>query len=168
MIYFKNAELTSTPRLTSGRIWIALVLLAQALSACGDKAPSAAPSEKQVAEAQAAEKFKNTDSFTLDCQGKYSLTSGGETKTGKQSFSISLSPKQGLVYIFEFGAVGYLDGTHQNMNNEVRKITRVTDDIIEIGNLELNRKTGKYTYSITTAGLCSKSPVTIQIPEQQF
>lgn len=151
-------------------ILFSMAITLAALAGCGDNTSSAAPSPsaEQIAATQAAEQFKSTAAFTLNCRGNYSLATDGKTDTGTQSFSISVSPKQGVVHLFDFDVDGYVDRTHRGMNNEVRKISRVTDEIVEIGSFELNRRTGKYKYGITTAGLCSKAPVTIPIPEAKF
>ena len=155
--------------LSVGRTVIQLAFLSAAV-ACSDSSPPSppVPTAAEVADAQAAEQFKSLPIFTLSCEGRYSWTSEGKTNSGSQSFSITVAPARGVVYMFGFDADGFLDRTHRAMNNELRQISRVTLSHVHAGELSLDRNTGKYKYGETTAGMCKKDPQHTPIPGQQF
>lgn len=113
--------------------------------------------------------FRKAPAYTLSCTGTFNVTTGSETKGGSHAFSMTVDPAEDVAYMFDFVSTGYFNSRHRAMNNEISRISNVSDERIFIGSFELNRRTGKYTFDGDfTVGTCEKAENVTPVPQQKF
>lgn len=162
---------------------LACLMLALLLSACSNRETPAVPQPTAASATPAAEKpaepvppvdpvraaFRKAPAYTLSCTGTFSVTTGSETKGGSHAFSMTVDPAEDVAYMFDFVSTGYFNSRHRAMNNEISRISNVSDERIFIGSFELNRRTGKYTFDGDfTVGTCEKAENVTPVPQQKF
>jgi hypothetical protein len=129
-------------------------------------------SQKQVKETIDPEEasFRLTAPFTLNCGAHFEILYAGALEHGTEKFSISVSPKDFTIYIFDFEGTGFVVPNREEISNKRIKISEVSSDRIRakyetrLTYIKLNRKTGEY--DIDTRGKCYKANEFREIPPE--
>ena len=127
-------------------------------------------------EQEKVQKTSDEDPFTLSCDVRFSLKKDENIRVSQNTFFITFEPRNGEFYLSQWKTEALDSYSFRNnvvmfhkdfkkMNNRIKKIGEITDDVIWIGDFRIDRNTAKFENTTNSVnGECKKHPDLVAIP----